>query len=161
MALKRTPINESQLSYSDHYETLVALITYLAIASPEGRKDASNAPRLADHLGLDLDEVRNVLGKFKGLFRRSQETFSSSYGPEYRYVLQLRYARRKYIKGELADVGEPLSNEDLFSLLTFITDKVREEQEDKRQTRSNRVTMIGVWTAAILSFISATIALLK
>lgn len=118
-------------------------------------------PRLAEHLGLELEEVREVLDKFKCIFRRSQGTFSTSYGSKYRYSLQLRYARRKYVNGELVKTGESLSNEDLFSLLAFITNKVREEQEDLGQLRSNRVTRIGVWSAAVLSLISAIVALLN
>lgn len=151
----------SQLSYSQHFETLVALVTHLAVTGG-AEADAANAPKLADRLGLDKDEVMTVLDGFKGIFRRTQDQYqTSNYGLQYKYTLQLRYARRKYVDGKVVNVGEAITNEELFSLLDFITNKVREEQENERQSRSNRVTMIGVWLAAAMSFVSAIVTLLK
>jgi len=151
----------SQLSYSQHFETLVALVTHLAVTGGD-EADAANAPKLADRLGLDKDEVMTVLDGFKGIFRRTQDQYkTSNYGLQHKYTLQLRYARRKYVEGKVVNVGEAITNEELFSLLDFITNKVREEQENERQSRSNRVTMIGVWLAAAMSLISVLVTLLK
>jgi hypothetical protein len=106
--------------------------------------------------------VLEVLDGFKGLFRRSEGTHSTAdYGLQHKYSLQLRYARRKYVDDKVVNVGEALSNEELFALLEFITNKVREEQENERLSRSNRLTMIGVWIAAVMSVLSALISLIK
>lgn len=151
----------SHLSYSQHFETLIALVTHLAV-SGEGEADAANAPKLADRLGLHEEEVITVLDGFKGIFRRTQEKYqTSNYGLQYKYTLQLRYARRKYVDGKVVNVGAAITNEELFSLLEFITNKVGEEQENERLSRSNRVTLIGVWIAAVMSFLSALVTLLK
>jgi hypothetical protein len=65
------------------------------------------------------------------------------------------------VDGQVVNVGEALSNEELFALLEFISNKVREEQENERQARGNRVTMIGVWIAAALSLVSIIVSLLR
>ena len=148
-------------SYSQHFETLVALVTHLAVVGGD-EADAANAPKLADRLGLDEQEVVEVLESFKGLFRKTQERYpSKNYGLQHRYTLQLRYARRRYIDGKVVNVGEAMTNEGLFSLLEFITKKVSEEQESARHARSNKITMIGVWVAATLSLVTAIISLFK
>ncbi|GAB4227826.1 MAG: hypothetical protein Kow00121_56600 [Elainellaceae cyanobacterium] len=154
-------VQKNTLSYSQHFETLVALVTHLAVVGGD-EADAANAPKLAERLGLDEQEVITVLDNFKGLFRKTQERYQSkNYGLQYKYTLQLRYARRKYVDGKVANVGEALTNEELFSLLTFITNKVNEEQETARQARENKITMIGVWVAAILSLVSTIVSLYK
>jgi hypothetical protein len=148
------------LYYSEHYETLVALVTHLG-AKGGDEADAANPIDMAKRLGLDEAEVENVLDNFKGLFRKSENPYPSEHGPQHRYMLQLRYARRKYVNGKVINVGEALSNGELFSLLEFVTNKVREEQENERQARSNKITMIGVWIAAALSLASTIVSLLK
>jgi hypothetical protein len=41
----------THLSYNEHFETLVALVTYLAVTGGDAA-DAANAPRLAKRLSL-------------------------------------------------------------------------------------------------------------
>jgi hypothetical protein len=147
-------------SYNEHYETLVALVTHLG-AKGGDEADAANARNLARRLGLDESEVLDVLDSFRGLFRRTENQYPSEHGLQYRYTLQLRYARRKYVDGKVINVGEALTNEELFSLLEFVTNKVKEEQENERQARSNKITMVGVWIAAALSLTSTIVILLR
>jgi hypothetical protein len=154
-------MSEPKLNYTAHFETLVALVTNLAVVGGD-EADAANAPRLAKRLGLNKQEVKYVLDNFYGIFRRSEIEYPThDYGSQHRYTLQLRYARRRYVGGKLVNVGEALTNDELFALLEFITNKVREEQENERQARGNRVTMIGVWVAAALSLASIIVSLLK
>lgn len=149
------------LSYNQHFETLIALVTHLAVVGGD-EADAANAPKLAQRLGLDEQEVITVLDNFKGLFRRTQERYpTKDFGLQYKYTLQLRYARRKYVNGKVVNAGEALTNEELFSLLEFITNKVNEEQENDRQARENKITMVGVWVAATLSLASTIVSLFK
>ncbi|MBD1870294.1 hypothetical protein H6F95_23975 [Cyanobacteria bacterium FACHB-471] len=155
MAQKKT------LSYSQHFETLVALVTHLAVVSGN-EADAANALKLAQRLGLDKQEVISVLDNFKGLFRRTEKPYpTKNYGLQYKYSLQLRYARRKYVDSNVVNAGEALTNEELLSLFTFITNKVNEEQETARQAKENKITMIGVWVAAMLSLVSTVVSLYK
>jgi hypothetical protein len=154
-------MSDPTLNYTTHFETLVALVTHLAVVGGD-EADAANAPKLAKRLRLNEQEVEYVLDNFHGLFRRSEMQYpTKNYGQQYKYTLQLRYARRKYVDGQVANVGEALSNEELFALLEFISNKVREEQENERQAKGNRVTMIGVWIAAALSLASIIVSLLK
>lgn len=139
--------------YSRDFEVLVALITFLAVHDRDGHDD-SNAPRMADHLGLDKILVEQILETYKGLFRRSQNKFPSTYGSMYRYSLHLRYARRRYKEGKLIVEGKGLSNEDLFALLEFVLHKASEEEETERLANSNQTTLVGVWVAAVMSLLS-------
>jgi hypothetical protein len=153
--------------YSDHYDTLLALISYLGIHTEDyggakGKRDSANAIELAERLSIPEAEVKFVLDSFSGIFRRSQkEQPTPDYGRGYRYSLHLRYARRKYLGGAIKEFGEPLSNDDLFSLLEFVTNRVKEELESQRSLRSNRITMIGVWVAGTMSLLSVLANLLK
>ncbi len=80
-------MSKKALSYSQHFETLVALVTHLAVVGGD-EADAANAPKLAACLGLDEPEVIMVLEGFKGLFRRTQERYpSKNYGLQYKYTL--------------------------------------------------------------------------
>jgi hypothetical protein len=154
-------VPKKTLSYNQHFETLIALVTHLAVVGGD-EADAANASKLAQRLGLDEQEVITVLDNFKGLFRRTQERYpTKDFGLQYKYTLQLRYARRKYVDGKVVNAGEALTNEELFSLLEFITNKVNEEQENDRQARENKITMVGVWVAATLSLASTIVSLFK
>jgi hypothetical protein len=140
--------------YSTHFETIVALTTYLAV-SESGEIDSANAFRLAKQLGLQLEDVQLVLDNATGIFRKSiKEYHTRDFGYQHNYTLQLRYARRIYEGGSISNIGDTLSNEELFSLLNFIMSKVREEQETKRQQSNNLITMIAAILAALLSLIS-------
>ena len=52
--------------YSTHFETIVALTTYLAV-SESGEIDSANAFRLAKQLGLQLEDVQLVLDNATGI----------------------------------------------------------------------------------------------
>jgi hypothetical protein len=157
----RKNMTNQEPSYSKHFDALVALTTYLAITSSEDL-DAANSFRLAEQLGLNTQEVEFVLDNFKGLFRKSLKKYQTTdFGIQHNYTLQLRYARRIYIDGSIANLGQALSNEELFSLLEFILGKVKEEQENERQNSSNRITMVGAILAAILSFGTLLVTILK
>lgn len=154
-------MSNPKLSYTANFETLVALVTHLAVVGGD-EADAANAPKLAKRLGLSEKDVKYVLDNFLGLFRKTEMQYpTKNYGQQYKYTLQLRYARRKYVDNQVVNVGEALSNDELFALLEFVSNKVREEQENERQARGNRVTMIGVWIAASLSLSSIIVSLLK
>ena len=75
--------------YSKHLETLIALVTHLAMT-----KYKSRTPRiLAQDLCLDYEEVKLVLTTFKGFFRESQKSHTYPDGIiEHYYWLQIRYA---------------------------------------------------------------------
>lgn len=182
---KGVAMKKQALNYSQHYETLVALVTYLAICeindNAQQRRDNATTEELAKYIGLETEEIKMVLNGFKGLFRRSivEHPIDKKYEKQYRYTLQLRYARRIYTDDPMpAEWGSPLSNEDLFTLLSFITNKVREEQENERQIRANhvmmlreekeserqikanRITMIGIWAVATMSLLSIIVQLI-
>lgn len=127
-------------------------------------RDTATASELAEYIGLDEQEVRTVLDGFNGILRRSGKQYETrEQGLQYRYTLQLRYARLKYVDGHIAERGDPLSNDDLFGLLGFVTNRVEQEQENERHATSSRITILGVWiagTASIMAAIVGTVGLL-
>ena len=147
-------------TYAAHYETLVALVTHLAVRA--GESDAVSAPRLAQRLGIDAAETKTVLDSFPGLFRKSEAPHDSpDYGAQYESTLQRRSAHRTYAGVTRQKHSGPLSNEELFSLLDLIARRVNDETANSRQARTNQITLLGVWLAAALSLTSALIGLLR
>lgn len=152
MLKKETP------KYSEHYEVIVALVTYLAVCNRRVEKydktiDNATAGWLAEFLGLQerAEEVEFVLENFKGLFRKSRQ----QYDGHYRYTLLLRYSHRNYESSQAPDVSEPLPNNELFSLLDFISNKVSMEQTDKQQRENNRNQQIAMFIAVLSAVIAA------
>jgi hypothetical protein len=179
-------MKEQPPEYSRYYETLVALVKFLALCkidySPQEKRDDATGEELARLLSLDLSDVTTVLDKFKGLFRKTIEPLPTGEEPPptgeekaHRYALVLRYAHREYFKAKPPPkpvMGEPLSNEVLFSLLTFIGNKVREEQENqrirtreeeesKRRKTTNLITGFGIVATFLISLLSLIVALSK
>lgn len=136
-------------SYSEHLETLIALLTHLAMTDWSMR----TPPNLAKALSIDEAEIQYVLDNFKGLFRRSQKT-SKKTGAHF-YTLQIRYARQ-WLEDEVEhDEGPkrpPLEAEYLTTLLNFVTHKAAEE-------RSRSLGLITAWIAAGAMLIVAILAI--
>ena len=170
------------MKYSDHYETIVALVTYLAACNRYREKDKkyidnATAWWLVKYLGLavhpaeietsddaekqraaeifdaQVAEVESVLNDYKSLFRKSIKSYDGE--DRYRYSLLLRYARRPYREDNKPDVSDPLSNEELFSLLNFISSKAKMEQDEKSQMVTDRNQRIAMFIAALSAIIAA------
>ena len=170
------------MKYSDHYETIVALVTYLATCNRYREKDKkyidnATAWWLVKYLGLAVHpdeietsddtekqsataiynakvaEVESVLNSYKSFFRKSMKSYDGE--DRYRYSLLLRYARRPYKEDNKPDVSDPLSNEELFSLLNFISSKAKMEQEEKTQRDNNRHQLIAMGIAVLSAVIAA------
>lgn len=109
-------------SYSQHLETLMAVVTHLAV-----HKWALRQPQgIANDLSIDVKEVAAVLKDFKGLFRESKGT-SSDRGAHF-YSLHLRHARQ-IIDPESKQERPPLEHEYLIPLLSFVWKKASEESQ--------------------------------
>lgn len=138
------------LPYTENFNTLVALVTYLASTEFKSR----TIPTMAKDLGLNLEEVKAVLQKFTGFFRKSIYVDESG---EHSYTLHLRFARRRLGSGVIS--SEPLEPEELTSLLDLISKMVANENEmsilylDLKQRNrtllwTNMITMIAALVAA-------------
>jgi hypothetical protein len=134
--------------------------------------DTAPAWEIAARMNLDEARVEAVLEEFKELFRKSNEPQSrdrQSRGLVHDYSLVLRYSRRLYKNNnpvaQQTEFGEvwtlPLNHQELFGLLGFITDRVRDEQERQRTAQSNRTVMVAALLAAFASMTSVLINLLK
>lgn len=157
-------MKDKTVRYSDHYELIVALVTYLAVCNRNVKKynktiDNATAGWLADYLGFrdQADEVEFVLDNFKSIFRKSMQ----QYDGYYRYSLLLRYSHRAYTDTNDPDVSEPLPNEELFSLLNFISNKVNIEQEEKRQKENKRNEIVAMSIAVLSAVIAATASIIS
>lgn len=162
-------MKNNNLKYSDHYETIVALVTYLALCNryiERDKKTIDNATAwwLVKYLGLSeqteenkvafdakVKEVEAVLTGYTSLFRKSNDQHEG----RYRYSLLLRYARRLYKDKQDPDVSDPLSNEELFSLLDFISNKAKTEQEEKTREDNNRYQLLAMGIAVLSAVIAA------
>ncbi|TON64721.1 hypothetical protein CGH51_24580, partial [Vibrio parahaemolyticus] len=83
-------------SFTNDFHCLVALIQHLGAHE----KWNSRTPRnIADSIGLDVEDVENVLDGYPAFFRKSSNLSAQK---EPLYSLHIRYARRvkKQIEGE-------------------------------------------------------------
>lgn len=109
-------------SYSKHLETLMAVVTHLAV-----HKWSIRQPRgIANDLSIDEKDVTEVLNSFKGLFRRSSGV-SKDHGDNF-YSLHLRFARQVTDEDNKKE-RPPLESEYLIPLLEFISRKASEESQ--------------------------------
>jgi hypothetical protein len=142
--------------YTVYFNTLVALVTHLSITTAESR----TASNIARSLGLQPDEVRDAVTKFPAFFRESR---TESQDGEKFYTVHLRYARRYNKLNERVDT-EPLSLEELKTLLDLISTMVAQEYENSRlqldMKGRNRqlfwtslITMLAAITAAVVSIV--------
>ena len=135
--------------YSEHQETLIALVTHLAMTDWSARTPTN----LSKALSIESSEITEVLNEFKGLFRKSNNK-SKKTGDHF-YTLQIRHAKQWLY--ESAEEGEndtkpPLESELLTKLLDFVISKAAEE-------RVNRITSIAPWVAVFGSLIVAGLAI--
>ena len=131
-------------SYSAHLETLIALVTHLAMTNWSLR----TPPNLAKALSIEEAEIALVLNTFKGLFRKSANLSPKSRKPM--YALQLRHARQ-WIVDEADDEDRskpPLEPEYLVALLNFITDRANQEARHRHTVW----TVSAAVVASILAF---------
>jgi hypothetical protein len=136
------------VKYSDHQETLIALVTHLAMTDYSSRTPT----HLSKALSIDAEEIRIVLEKYKSLFRRSLRKSPDS--GDFYYSLQIRYAKQWLIESEPEESKKPpLEPEYLTKLLDFIISKSSEE-------RSNRIFLWGSWITSIVSLIVAALAII-
>lgn len=155
-------MEDETLRYADHYDIIVALVTYLALcnhgADPTDKSsDNANADWLAETLGLPEAEVTLVLENYKSLFRRSQEPYKG----KYRYTLLLRYSHRNYQRPGGTEFSAPLADEELFALLAFVSNKVAMEQAEQQQRENSRNQMIAMLVAALSAVVAAAASIVS
>jgi hypothetical protein len=133
--------------YSENLETLIALVTHLAMTDWAAR----SPPNLAKALSIDQSDIEHVLESFKGLFRKSKST-SKKTGAHF-YALQLRYARQWLEDAEDEDTKRPpLEQEYLATLLEFISHRAQEEA-------GRSLGLVTAWVAACASIVVAILAI--
>jgi hypothetical protein len=111
------------LNYAKHYETLMAVVTHLAV-----NKWALRQPQgIAKDLSIDVKSVRTVLNTFKSLFRESVKK-SSDHGDHF-YSLHLRHSKQAADDTEVERAA--LDAEYFFPLLDYISKKsIQETQQN-------------------------------
>tara|TARA_B100001964_G_C14097583_1_gene537749 strand:- start:101 stop:499 length:399 start_codon:yes stop_codon:yes gene_type:complete len=117
-----------KLKYSDHIETITALVSYLALWKGKSRTPGG----VAGALGLDKSEVWKVLDGFSGIFRKSKNPSSNprKIGQHY-YTLHVRYATR-HLDSNKTDEDNPefkipLAGEYLSTILAMIQERANME----------------------------------
>ena len=146
--------------YTDNFDVLVAVLTHLANTDRESR----TVPNMARDLGLDAQQVRTVVQKFTGLFRKSR-TLDKITGEPF-YTVHLRYSRRKREGARVPT--DPLKPEEFATLLDLVSKMVARENEMSNLyvelTQRNRtllwtniVTMVAALLAALVAIATALI----
>lgn len=132
-------------NYAKHYETLMAVVTHLAV-----NKWALRQPQgIAKDLSIELESVRTVLRTFKSLFRESAKK-SRDHGDHF-YSLHLRHS--KQAADDSNDVERAALDADyFFPLLDYISKKSMQE------TQQN-VALKAALIAAAVSLIASLAAL--
>ena len=136
--------------YSEHQETLIALVTHLAMTDWSARSPTN----ISKAISIDKNEIITVLESFKGLFRKGKRINKKT--NENYYSLQIRHARQWLEESENDDEEAkkpPLESEYLTKLLDFVIAKAAEE-------RANKIATFGPWLTAIASLIVAALALI-
>jgi hypothetical protein len=133
----------SELSYDKHYETLMAVVTHLAV-----NKWALRQPQgIAKDLSIDVNSVRIVLKTFKSLFRESSK--SSEDHSDHFYSLHLRHARQS-IDEQTKEERAPLDAQYFFPLLDFIsTRSIQESQRSSAQKAAIIAAAVSLATSVI------------
>lgn len=129
----------SDSRYTDNQDVLLALVSYLGLTHRKSRTPST----LSKYLGLDKEEIVEVLEGFPGIFRESISTSDEerSLGEHY-YTLQLRYARRWMEDGDRENENdsrepqEPLDSSYLTALFGFIADMIEQERRLASQKES-------------------------
>ncbi|MBY8138902.1 hypothetical protein [Vibrio fluvialis] len=136
--------------YSEHQETLIALVTHLAMTDWSARSPTN----ISKAISIDKHEIITVLESFKGLFRKGKRVNKKT--NENYYSLQIRHARQ-WLEDTDADDEEskkpPLEPEYLNKLLDFVITKAAEE-------RSNKIAVFGPWLTAAASLVVAALAII-
>jgi hypothetical protein len=109
-------------SYSQHVDTLTALVTYLAL-TPEKSRTVGG---LARDLGIPPAEVQEAFDACPAVFRKKQNSDGTWF-----YTLHARYALRPYDAAEDTELP-PVRPEVLAVLLEFVTQRARDELEADR-----------------------------
>jgi hypothetical protein len=146
--IRRSILGKKALSYSDHLETLIALLTHLAMTDWSMR----SAPNLSKALSIEESEIEYVLENFKGLFRKSKTKKSKANF----YALQIRHARQWLNEEESEDENTkkpPLESEHLTALLDFV---IRKAEQEKNHSHG----FITAWIAAGAALIVAILAII-
>ncbi len=140
--------------YSEHLDTLTALITYLALTPKKSR----TAPNLSLDLSLDPEVVQATFDAFPGVFRKSKNPDAS--GNPF-YTIHARYALRAYDGEGSGDELPEVRPDVLAVLLEFVTHAARAEQERTQfeaQLQSTRDAAQGAQRSARLAALVAAIA---
>ncbi|MFI5998423.1 hypothetical protein ACIBAC_42070 [Streptomyces sp. NPDC051362] len=165
---------DDRARYEAQLDTLIALITYMALTRWRSRSPNG----LSKDLGLAEDVVTRALTGFPGLFRQSADFYPTEAGPQHSFTLHARYARRRprgedsalnrpvgaHSAASLSDpdptqdgAGEELDAETLRALLDYVTERARAERDTRFHAQSIRWLLAGAIAAALASLAAAII----
>ncbi|CAK3329864.1 hypothetical protein AB4562_03710 [Vibrio sp. 10N.222.54.A1] len=145
-------------SFTSDFHCLIALIQHLGAHEKWNSRTPIN---IADSIGLDRRDVENVLDGYPAFFRKSSNLSAQK---EPLYSLHIRYARRtkKQIEGEgnLKEWSDPLSSEEMQTLLNLVINMIGLEADNRRLKEDSRHNNMKVWVALTGAFATAIAAIL-
>jgi hypothetical protein len=142
-------------SYANDLTLLTVLITHLGMCKLKSK----SAPKLADDLSLDENDIGRILIDYPELFIKAGK--STVHAKKNTYTLHIRYALRWTDKDDDGEsVRKPIEAEHLSALLSFIDNQAAQENARSRQLLANRVSIIAASIAAIAAIIAAYISYL-
>ena len=132
-------------TYSEHLETLAAVITHLALY----KRPKRTVHGIATESQIGEQAVQFVLDNFGGIFKKY---LAKSPSGEALYALHVRHARQSAVDGDDAEL-EPLDPQYLTILLEFVSHRAQDESQ-------RRTSYIVAWIGAAVSVIAAAVALI-
>ena len=142
------------MKYSDNLDYLVAAISYLGRSGPWARTPTF----LARELGLDDKKLKAVFEGFPGLFRKSRQPSDNENCGEYYYSLQARYAKRPdYGAPEKGTQIDPISPQEIETILEFVLRAVQMERDSVRAKWTNWIAVLAAVASAMTAIIVAVI----
>ncbi|MCH7958719.1 MAG: hypothetical protein IID08_01220 [Candidatus Hydrogenedentes bacterium] len=140
-----------EISYSENFNILVALITHLGATDR-----ASSTPTvIARKLGFEKGKVVDVVEGFPAFFRESRRTSKDEVSKgDHFYTLHMRYSRRKLDKEEDGE-SQPLATDEIVMLINLVAHMVEQEQQNSRSKYTSIFTLIAAIIAAIAAIFAA------
>ncbi len=134
--------------YSEHLETLVAVITHLAVYKHPKRTTQG----IAKESQLNEQEVKTVLDSFRGIFKKYRATSPSG---EALYALHVRHARQS-VESDGDPEREPLDPQYLTILLELVSHRA---QDEAQYNTGIKAALIGGGIAIAVAVLGAIVSI--
>jgi len=148
--LMRVPFLARKHKYSDHLDTLVALITHLAYSQYVVR----SSPALAKVLSIEESEIIYTLENFKSLFARTSKLSAHTGAPLYGLHVRRAIAWAAGVEEDETTERPKLETPFVNGLIDFVVKKADQETRHSLAYGTALAAIIGSVLVAVLTITS-------